>query len=168
MHFVQSPNCKVAGFKETSVKTLSLRLNEFNSFLQLKQISRIPSVTYSHLSAFVADYKTPSIHVKKARIWTLRQFFHYLKLKGYIKENIATNLPYPKIEKTVPQFLTIDEYNRILHHCSSQAKNTFGLRNLIIIMVLGMLGLRTGSLVAMNIQDVDIVSILHGRALQHH
>jgi len=28
----------------------------------------------------------------------LRQFFHYLKLKGYIKENIAANLPYPEPE----------------------------------------------------------------------
>jgi integrase/recombinase XerC len=81
-----------------------------------------------------------------------------LKLKGYIKENIATQLPYPKIEKTVPHFLTIDEYNRILFHCSSHANSPLGLRNLIIIMMLGLLGLRTGSIVSMNIQDVDIVS----------
>ena len=150
--------CKVAGFKERSIQTLSLRLNEFNKFLKSNRFSRIRSLTYAHLSAFVADYKTPSIHVKKARIWTLRQLFHYLTLQGYLKENIATNLPYPKIEKTVPHFLTIDEYNRILFHCSSQASAPFGLRNLIIIMVLGLLGLRTGSIVSMNIQDVDIVS----------
>ena len=150
--------CKVAGFKEKSIETLSLRLNEFNKFLKSKRFKNIQSVTYSHLSAFVADYNSPSIHIKKARIWTLRQFFHFLKLKGYIKENIATQLPYPKIEKTVPHFLTIDEYNRILFHCSSNASSPLGLRNLIIIMMLGLLGLRTGSIVSMNIQDVDIVS----------
>ena len=150
--------CKVAGFKERSIQTLSLRLNEFNKFLKSNRFSRIRSLTYAHLSAFVADYKTPSIHVKKARIWTLRQLFHYLTLQGYLKENIATNLPYPKIEKTVPHFLTIDEYNRILLHCCSHTNSPFGLRNLIIIMMLGLLGLRTGSIVSMNIQDVDIVS----------
>ena len=150
--------CKVAGFKEKSIETLSLRLNEFNKFLKSKRFKNIQSVTYSHLSAFVADYKSPSIHIKKARIWTLRQFFHFLKLKSYIKENIATQLPYPKIEKTVPHFLTINEYNRILFHCSSNASSPLGLRNLIIIMMLGLLGLRTGSIVSMNIQDVDIVS----------
>ena len=111
--------CKVAGFKERSIETLSLRLNEFGKFLISKRFKNIQSVTYAHLSAFVADYKTPSIHVKKARIWTLRQFFHYLTLKGYLREDIATDLPYPTIENTVPQFLTIDEYNRILLHCSS-------------------------------------------------
>jgi len=150
--------CKVAGFRDKSIETLSLRLNEFNKFLKSKRFKIIQSVTYAHLSAFVADYKSPSVHVKKARIWSLHQFFHFLKLKGHIKENIAMDLPYPKMEKAVPQFLTIEEYNRILSHCASRVKQAFGLRNLIIIMMLGMLGLRTGTIVSMNIQDVDIVS----------
>ena len=150
--------CKVAGFKEKSIETLSLRLNEFNKFLKSKRFKNIQSVTYSHLSAFVADYNSPSIHIKKARIWTLRQFFHFLKLKNHIKENIATQLPYPKIEKTVPHFLTIDEYNRILLYCSANANHVLGLRNLIIIMMLGLLGLRTGTIISINIQDLDIVS----------
>ena len=73
--------CKVAGFKERSIETLSLRLYGFNKFLKSNRFSRIQSITYAHLSTFVAGYKTPSIHVKKARIWTLRQLFHYLTLK---------------------------------------------------------------------------------------
>jgi integrase/recombinase XerC len=150
--------CKVAGFKEKSIETLSLRLHEFNQFLKSKRFKNIQSVTYSHLSTFVADHKFPSVHVKKARIWSLHQFFHYLKLKGHIKDNIAMALPYPKIEKTVPHFLTIDEFNRILLHCSHYLNHVLGLRNLIIIMMLGLLGLRTGTIISMNIQDVDIVS----------
>lgn len=150
--------CKVAGFKEKSIQSLSLRLNEFNKFLKSRRFKNIQSITYSHLSAFVADYSSPSVHIKKARIWTLRQFFHYLKLKGYIRKNIATELPYPKIEKTIPYFLTIDEYNRILRYCSANSNHVLGLRNLIIIMMLGLLGLRTGTILSMNIQDLDIVS----------
>jgi integrase/recombinase XerC len=68
------------------------------------------------------------------------------------------DLPYPKIEKTVPHFLTIDEYNRILLYCSTDSDHVIGLRNLIIIMMLGLLGLRTGTIISINIQDVDIVS----------
>ena len=78
-----------------------LRLNGSKKTTRLRKIK---SITYRYLSGFVADYKNPSIHVKKARIWSLRQFFHYLKLNGYVNENIATDLPYPKIEKTVTPF----------------------------------------------------------------
>jgi site-specific recombinase XerD len=53
-----------------------------------------------------ADYNAPSIQVTKSRVWTLMQFYHFLTLHRIIPENIATGLPYPKIEKTVPQFLT--------------------------------------------------------------
>jgi len=150
--------CKVVGFKDKSIETLSLRLNEFNRFLKSKRFKNIQSVTYSHLSTFVADYKSPSVHVKKARIWSLHQFFHFLKLKDHIKDNIAMDLPYPKIEKTIPHFLTIDEYNRILLFCSAHSNHVLGLRNLIIVMMLGLLGLRTGTIISINIQDVDIVS----------
>ncbi len=148
--------CKVAGFKDKSIESLSIRLNQFNAFIENIRIRKIKSITYRHLSKFISDYQNPSIHVKKARVWALRQFFHYLKLNGYVNENIATQLPYPKIEKTVPHFLTVHEYNRILHHCSEKAGTFIGMRNLIIIMMLGLLGLRTGSILSLNIQDVDV------------
>ena len=148
--------CKVSGFRDKSIESLSIRLNQFNNFLKTARLRKIKSITYRHLSRFVADYKNPSIHVKKARIWSLRQFFHYLKLNGYVNENIATDLPYPKIEKTVPLFLTVREYNRILHHCSKNAATFIGLRNLIIVMMLGLLGLRTNSIISMNVQDMDV------------
>ena len=150
--------CKVAGFSEKSVETFSIRLKEFNKFLKSKRFSYLRSIKYSHLSAFVADYKAPSVHVKKARIWTLRQFFHYLTLQGYVSENIATQLPYPKIESTVPQFLTINEFNRILRHCATHSNHLIGLRNLNIILLLGLLGLRSGSIVAINVHDIDVVA----------
>ena len=71
-------------------------------------------------------------------------------------KNIALKLPYPKIEKTVPQFLTIDEYNRLIRHFSRKTQDVLALRNLIIIMLLGMLGLRTSTLIALNIEDIDV------------
>ncbi len=81
--------CKVSGFKNKSIQALAIRLNDFNNFLKSKRFIRTRNINYRHLSTFVADYKNPSIHVKKSRKWSLRQFFHYLKLKGAVRENIA-------------------------------------------------------------------------------
>ncbi len=150
--------CKVSGFKDKSLESLSLRLKQFNHFIKNCRIKRISSIQYRHLRRFVADYNQPSIHVKKARIWSLRLFYHYLKLNGYVDENIATQMPYPKIEKTIPHFLTLSQYNRILDYCALKASDNTGLRNLIIVMMLGMIGLRTGAIVAINIQDVNAVA----------
>jgi len=98
--------CRLADFSIRSIQALTARLNEFQALLNFLKIRSVKRTTYHHLVDFVADYKDPSIHVRKSRVWTLRQFYHFLTLHRIVTENIVTGLPYPKIEKTVPQFLT--------------------------------------------------------------
>jgi len=163
--------CKNSNFSERSVESLTFRLNEFNKFIKSQNISSIQKINYQHLLQFVADYNNPSDHVKKARVWSLHQFFHYLKLKQLIHKNIALELPYPKIEKKIAQFLTEDEFIRILNHFTHQTTDSHGLRNLIMIMIMGLLGLRTAAIVAINIKDVDLAESrlwIHEKGYQGH
>ena len=82
--------CQLADFSVRSIQALSARINEFEACLCCSQgecrksqrIRSVKKVTYRHLVDFVADYKAPSIHVRKSRVWTLRQFYHF-----YEKEN---------------------------------------------------------------------------------
>ncbi|MBW2202029.1 MAG: tyrosine-type recombinase/integrase [Deltaproteobacteria bacterium] len=148
--------CRLAEFSERSLQALAIRTNEFEAFIKILKIRSVTRIAYSHLIDFVADYENPSIHVRKSRVWTLRQFFHFLTLHQHVPKNIALKLPYPKIEKTVPQFLTTKEFKLLIRHFSEQADSPMGLRNLVIIMLLGTLGLRTSTLIALNIEDVGI------------
>ena len=72
--------CNNADFSQRSFETLSFRLHEFDQFIQTQCCAAIENINYQHLVQFVADYGTPSPSVKKARVWSLHQFFHYLKL----------------------------------------------------------------------------------------
>jgi integrase/recombinase XerC len=148
--------CQTVGFLPKSLETLSLRLKEFNTFVTQKQIITIRQVCYAHLVQFVADYNKPSVHVKKARVWVLRQFFHFLKVNNIISKNIALDMPYPKVTRTIPHFLTIDEFNKILAYFAHRADSLTGLRNLIIIMLLGFLGFRLSSILRLNSHDVNL------------
>ncbi len=148
--------CKLADFSIRSIQALSARLNEFEIFLKTQTIRSIKRVRYRHLIDFAADFNAPSIHITKSRVWSLRQFYHFLILHRIVSENISAGLRYPKIEKTVPQFLTIEEYTRLLGHFTDHADSPMGLRNLVIIMLLGTLGLRTATLIALNIEDADL------------
>ena len=150
--------CRLADFSIRSIQALTARLNEFDNFLKTHRIRSVKRVRYHHLIDFTADYNAPSIHITKSRVWTLRQFYHFLTLHRIVVENIATGLPYPKIEKTVPRFLTQKEYKLLIRHFTNRADSPMGLRNLTIIMLLGTLGLRTSTLIALNIEDVDVRS----------
>jgi len=111
--------CRLAEFSVRSIQALTIRTNEFEAFLKILKIRSVKKITYRHLIDFVADYKNPSIHVRKSRVWTLRQFFHFLTLYQHTPKNIALTLPYPKIEKTVPHFLTIHEFKLLIRFFSN-------------------------------------------------
>ena len=153
-HFLKY--CKISEFTEKSIEALTTRLNEFKKYLETTTITSVKDILYQHLREYVAEFKTPSVHIKKGRVWALHQFFHFLTLNGWVSENIALDIPYPKIEKTIPHFLTIEEYNRILQYFFKKAIDFVGLRNLVIIMMLGLLGLRLGSILSLNIEDIDL------------
>lgn len=150
--------CQLADFSKRSIQALNSRIAEFVAYLKSQDIRSVKKIGYSHLIDFVADYNSPSIHVRKSRVWTLRQFFHFLTLHQLIAENIARKLPYPKIEETEPQFLTIDEYKRLIRHFSKRADTPMGFRNLLIILLLGTLGIRTSALIGIDIEDIDLTS----------
>jgi len=101
--------CQLVDFSARSIQALTIRLNELANFLKIQRIRSVKKVRYRHLIDFTTDFNAPSIHVTKSRVWTLRQFYHFLTLNRIIPENIATGIPYPKIEKTVPEFLTQEE-----------------------------------------------------------
>ena len=86
----------------------------------------------------------------------MHQFFHCLKINNIIKTNIASKLPYPKIKKKEPQFLSFNQLKEILNYFMPFATLETGLRNLITILFLVVPGLRISSIIDINIQDIDI------------
>lgn len=147
--------CKQNNFSAKSLESFSLRLREFDDFFTSITLNRASLIRYEHLMDFVSSGNR-SPHVKKQRVWAIRQFFHFLKVKGVISDNPAKGLPYPKIENKEPVFLGLAELKKILLFCLSQSGSFEGLRNLIIMMMLGFLGLRLRALTGLNVWDVDL------------
>ena len=142
-------------FKPSSLNAASSRLAQFQDYCQIKNIVDIQNITYADLLTFITEFGYCSIHVKKSRIWTLHQFYHFLTLKEIVNENIAVKLPYPKIVKTVPRFLKCDEFNKILLYFTQKSNEAIGLRNLVIVMMMGVLGFRISTIARIDIEDID-------------
>ena len=72
--------CNACNFAVRSLKVFSTILAKFNEFATDLGITSINDISYRHLLEFVTA-GNPSVHLKKQRIWVLRQFFHFLELK---------------------------------------------------------------------------------------
>jgi len=161
--------CEISDFSDSSLETFSAQLFEFNYFINQRSVHSIQDISYQRLTEFIAEHRNPSVHVKKQRVWSLHQFFHFLKMHNLIEENIAGSIPYPKITKKVPTYLTIEEFNKLLEYAANKAGNLAGLRNLLIFMIFGLLGLRLKALQNLNIQDVNLAAgtlLVHEKGAQ--
>ena len=147
---------KITNFADKSKESLRTRLKEFKDYIQQTSANNIQEITYNHLREFIGDYKSPSVHTRKSRIWSIHQLYHYLEMKDLVEGDIAQSIPYPKMEKKVPEYLTIEEYNNLLKYFNDKATDYHGMRNLVIIMLFGLLGLRLRSLTGINVEDIDI------------
>ena len=121
-------------FKDKSRDAAKSRLKQLADYCESQNIHNATDITFQHLLQFITEFGYSSVHVRKSKIWALHQFFHFLTLKNIIPQNIALPIPYPKVGKTEPTFLTIDEFNQILKHVAQKADKPIGLRNLIIVI----------------------------------
>ncbi len=95
------------------------------------------------------DLKPSSI---KRRTSSLKNFYIFLEIEK-IKTNIVGNILTPKSEKYLPEYLTIEEVERLLN--SFDEKDDIDLRNKAIIETIYSSGLRVSELVNLEIKDVN-------------
>ena len=83
---------------------------------------------------------------------SLRTYYDFLKKENIVTENIFKNVKNPKIEKTIPNFISHDKLNEIF---TSFNDSNLDIRNRLVIELLYATGLRVGELVNIKIKDID-------------
>jgi len=96
------------------------------------------------------NYKKSTIARK---LTSLRSFFEYLLIYDKIKEDLTVFIPIPKIEKRLPQFLSIDEVYKLLE--APSLNNLLGIRDRAILETLYATGIRVSELVGINEEDIN-------------
>ncbi len=150
-----SDYCKTLHYAGKSVKELSRYIGAFNDFINNEQLTEITQVQYNHLLCFVTSAPNNPTTVKM-RVWTLKKFFGFLMVHGLIKDNIAARLKPPKIPKKETAFLTGAELMIIFDHLHNHLNRRFNLRDFVIISLMATLGLRKSTVVALDVEDIDL------------
>ena len=164
-------------YSNNTIISYGIDLKQFTDFLvktfhgesdysddELKELELdVSSVDLILLKSFAADlFEKQKLDIKKARkfsnrsisrkISVLKSFFKYLYKKGYIKSNIAAGLGFPKIEKKLPSYLSMNEINELLDRVGSDELNFI---NKAIIEVFYGTGIRLNELINIKLNDVN-------------
>jgi len=142
---------------EDFLKTSGMYLTPMGG-VEIETVDRIAIRKY--LSFLHRKNKKSSIARK---ISTLRSFYKYLVREQVIPSNPAKSISTPKVEKTLPTTLTVDEAFRLMESPKTIPEKLFregsrekGLRDRAILELLYSSGLRVGELVGLNSNQLDL------------
>jgi len=142
-------------YSNHTILNYKIDLKEFFQFLGELPIKEI---NYIHFRKYLAQLRTKHLKPRTLarKLSSLRSFFKFLHRESFIVKNPALLLVTPKLDKTLPKFLTEDEMVQLIESPKTMKKADW--RDRAIMETLYSTGIRVSELVGLDVQDVDFIS----------
>ena len=142
------------GLSTNSIKSYENDLNKFLNFLQIEKNKYKPDeVTTDLIKEFIYDISKKLKSSSQSRIISgIRNFYDYLIFENIISNNPVDNIELPKIEKKLPNILSIEEIDRLINNINIEKPESE--RNIAIIETLYGCGLRVSELINLKISNL--------------
>jgi len=152
--FVEYLN-KQKEMSENTVAAYSRDVLEFSKFLAEKAGTNLKDASNTDIVSYLFKLKSDgkSAATVNRKTASLRAFYNYLISLSHINTNPTTNIKSPKVAQKEPEYLTIEEVDKLL---TLPDKSVKGLRDLAILELLYATGVRVSEIIEANISDVNL------------
>ena len=142
------------GLSANTVSAYRRDLMKFSDFAQKRKLS-LEAVRSDELMDFLAGLYRQRLESKSVarHLVSLRNFFRFAQTQELIAEDPSVNLESPKIRRSLPGYLRLEEVERLL--AQPDGKTPFGMRDRAMLEVLYSAGLRVSELIGLRVSDLD-------------
>jgi integrase/recombinase XerD len=142
------------GLSANTISAYRRDLVKFEGFAKKRKLT-VQTVSRDDLVDFLAGLYRANLESRTVarQLVTLRNFFRWAQTQELIASDPSMNLESPKIRKSLPGYLRLDEVERLLNQ--PDQKTTLGLRDRAMLEVLYSTGLRVSELVNLKLSDLD-------------
>jgi integrase/recombinase XerD len=142
------------GLSTNTISAYHRDLAKFDEFAQKRKLT-LEAVSRDDLVDFLAALYRQKLESRTVarHLVTLRNFFRFAQILDLIPADPSINLESPKIRRSLPGYLRLEEVERVL--LQPDAKTPFGLRDRAMLEVLYSTGLRVSELTGLRITDLD-------------
>src|SRR5262249_20270466 len=129
-------------------------LAKFEEFAKKRKLE-LAKISRDELVDFLAGLYRQKLESKTVarHLVSLRNFFRYAQVTELIVDDPAVNLESPKIRKSLPGYLRLEEVDRLLEQ--PDVSTSYGLRDKAMLEVLYSTGLRVSELTGLKVSDMD-------------
>jgi integrase/recombinase XerD len=142
------------GLSPNTVSAYRRDLIKFDVFAQKRKLS-LEAVTRDDLVDFLAGLYRLKLESRTVarHLVTLRNFFKFAQIHELISTDPTINLESPKIRRSLPGYLRLEEVEGLLEQPNSTT--ALGLRDRAMLEVLYSTGLRVSELIGLRVSDLD-------------
>ena len=129
-------------------------IDQLVDFLK-KEKTNLKNCTNIHLKKLLRVFKNQGLKAKtlSRKISSIKLFFSFLN-KRFKVDNKAESLVFPKLEKTLPSYLTEEEIKRLLD-VANEDNSEKGIRNKVMLYLLYASGMRVSELINVKIDQIE-------------
>lgn len=131
-------------------------LKKMAAYFEKKGILHADEVTESDLKGYISEMRSADFAAStiSRNIASIRALFHYLFKKGVVSGDPSENLRAPRIEKKMPEILTVQEVDRLLSQ--PDLRTGKGIRDKAMMELLYATGMRVSELLTLKTEDVNL------------
>ncbi len=143
------------GLSQNTILAYNKDIIQYSDFLfKNLAITNMKEVKRENIIEFLSNLYDLNMQSKtiSRKISAIKMFHKFLFLNHYLKENVSVFIEQPKIKKTIPTVLSLQEINDLL--ASFPENDILSLRNKTMVELMYSTGLRVSELVKLNIEDI--------------
>jgi integrase/recombinase XerD len=143
------------GLSENTLHAYRRDIEKFGMFVREHKLNA-GGVTRGNVVDFLGSLYRKGLDSRSVarHLVTIRNFFRFLLMEGIIPQDPAENIESPKFRQSLPDFLNLEEVDRLLRQ--PDASTTIGLRDKAMIELMYSTGLRVSELCSLRVSDVQM------------
>ena len=142
------------GLSSNTVEAYRRDLLKFEDFAKKRKLG-LEAIRRDDLVDFLAGLYRQKLESKTVarHLVTLRNFFRYAQVQELITEDPSVTLESPKIRRSLPGYLRLEEVERLLEQ--PDPKTPLGQRDRAMLEVMYSTGFRVSELIGLRVSDLD-------------
>ncbi|MGN1148342.1 MAG: site-specific tyrosine recombinase XerD [Lachnospiraceae bacterium] len=145
--------------KKTSENTrLSYQrdLYKLQAFLDDLGVVKVQDISRTNLNSYILYLEKNKLApaTVSRNIASIKAFYHFLFKEHLVSEDISEDLKAPKVEKKMPEIMTVEEVDRLLSQPSGDTPKD--LRDKAMLELLYATGIRVSELISLKVSDVNL------------
>lgn len=125
-------------------------------FMEKRGISDVGAVKADDLKDYIKSLEEQKLAAATVsrNIASIKAFFQYMLQQGKLTNDVSHNLKAPKIEKKIPEILTMDEVAALLEQADGDSPKE--IRDKAMLELLYATGIRVTELITLKVSDVNV------------